>query len=154
MTFVFLLSVNSYGLGCIVDIDVSDDEKNLIWTIEEHPLIEEELQSLSFYCENFEEAYNYSNPPISKSFIVPIPEDAKAEDLKRYDYDTSLGCMVEAVIPRRKQLNKLALKGKRFTHLHTTVIKKVPLMARNSDIELEIQHGNKIDDDKQKNLGE
>jgi hypothetical protein len=110
MTFVFLLSINSYALGCIVDIDVSDDEKNLIWTLEEHPLIEEELQSLSFYCENFEEAYNYSNPPISKSFIVPIPDDAKAEDLKRYDYDTSLGCMVEVVIPRRKQLNKLAWK--------------------------------------------
>ena len=108
----------------------------MIWTLEDHPLIESEVSFLSFYCENFEEKYEFSNPPVSTSFHTPIPEDAVIEDMKRFDYDTSLGFMVEVFFPKRKQLNKLALKGKRFSHLRTVVTNKAtPLLMRNEDEE-------------------
>jgi hypothetical protein len=56
--------------------------------------------------------------------------------MKRFDYDTSLGFMVEVFFPKRKQLNKLALKGKRFSHLRTVVTNKAtPLLLRNEDEE-------------------
>lgn len=90
---------------------------------------------LSFYTNDIEEKFDFPKSPILKRFTTSLPEDAQTEGLTRIDHDTCLGGIVEINVPKRKKLNKLALKGKRFNYLHTFVTKQTKLINRDQGSE-------------------
>src|SRR5687768_12948284 len=121
-----------------VDIELDEVTNQFVWCIESIPLIEEELKDLKIYKDSveqkkFEETFDFSAVSQLWTFRTNIPIDGQVEDLVRLDHDTGVGGLVELIIPKKKKLNKLSLKAKRFTHLQTTVQTSVPLLIRNEE---------------------
>jgi len=114
------------------DVDVDYDEENRLLKFEIiniNSLTPKELSktTLKNRCPDIQVLDKEEN---LKTFrYVPVPPDAVLDDsIDRYDHDTSAGYLVEIVVPRKKEVNKNKLKGKRFKHMDASFLSDEKLM--------------------------
>ncbi len=84
---------------------------------------------------DFDQQYNFNSNIQTKKFKIDVPEDCLSEETRREDHDTPFGAIVEIVVQRRKKVDNLALKPKRFSHLSIQGSSQVKLLERTEDSE-------------------
>ncbi len=124
----------------VIDLDIDEKNNKLTFLVESRELLEDEISCLHIYRnlpegKDFQNIYEYQASSTQEKIIIIIPNDAKIEEIERYDSDSPYGALVEVIFPRKKKLNTKMLKGHRYAHLKTTVKTTVPLVVRELDDE-------------------
>ncbi len=83
---------------------------------------------------DFDQQYSFCSEPQTKIYKILAPEDSLHEETLREDHDTGFGALVEIVVKRRKKVNNLALKPKRFSHVSIQGATTVELLKRTDQI--------------------
>jgi len=108
-----------HDLGTWVDVDPTDDNQHLIWSVHSSPFIQDELAKLQHYNDSMN--LDSSTIVVTK-MQTTLPDDVQISDLVRHDYGTTVGNLLEIIIPRKRKLAEGAGRAPRFQYLHTKIV--------------------------------